>query len=269
MSEGRHFACTWKKEGELYRVWVKGRPALSATGQTFNQADKRLWTVIIDATGDGESIREYDPPEPTSEPAIVDAPLADMSTWFQRLKKLPRRDKSPREPLDTHEKIQAKFAERVGEHFAFLAELGLRGPEFSHKDNRLTGRSYLARFASPSRTLEIDLTPAFEGYANGSTFDIDRVPGGSQFESFMSTMFIGLRHRDLGNLLAEMELRQTLDEVMQTQFPLYAELFRGELRPLLTGAQWHDEYTFYRDASPRQDSSPLKGKKGKGKRRRG
>ena len=265
MSEGQRFACAWEKEGELYRVWVKDRPKLSATGQTFNQADKRLWTVIIDATGDGESIREYDPPEPTTEPAIVDSPLANMSAWLDRLKTLPKRNKSPSEPLDTHEKIRTKFAERVVQHFAFLAELGFRGPELSHKDNRLTGRSYLARFASSRRTIEIDLTPAFEGYANGSTFDIDRVPEGSQFESLMSVMYMGLKHRDLGNLIAELELRQTLDEVMETQFPIYAELFRGELRPILTGEQWHDEYAFYRDTGPAKG----KGKKGKGKRGKG
>ena len=247
MSEGQRFACRWEKDGDLYRVWVTDRPKLSAVGQTFNQADKRLWAVIIDATGDGESVREYDPPEPASEPAIVDSPPADMSAWLERLRKLPTRDRSPKELLDTHEKIQRQFAQRVRKHFAFLAELGLQGPELSHKDNEFTGRSYLARFSSPRRTLDIDLNPAFDEYPNGCTFEIDLVPEAAQFESFMSVMYIGLKHRELGNLLAELELRQTLDEIMETQFPLYADLFRGELRPILTGEQWHDEYAFYRE----------------------
>jgi hypothetical protein len=34
---------------------------------------------------------------------------------------------------------------------------------------------------------------------------------------------------------------------MQLTFPLFADLFRGELRPVLIGEQWHDEYNFYRD----------------------
>jgi hypothetical protein len=64
--EGRIFVCSWKKDGDRYRVWVKNRPKLSAEGDTFQAADEELWSVILRATGDGENTREYDPPQPVA-----------------------------------------------------------------------------------------------------------------------------------------------------------------------------------------------------------
>jgi hypothetical protein len=244
--EGRRFACSWKKQDDVYHVWVKRRPKLAAKAKTFNQADRRLWAVIIDATGDGESIREYDPPAPDSEAALVDVHQADMSAWLARLSKHARA-KSKREPLTTNARAQRRFAQRVEEHFSFLRELGFTGPTLSREDNAQIGLSFRARFGSPKRTLDIDLDRAHAEYSNGTTFSISPVPVVDQLESFMSVMYLELKHRQLSHLLAAFEATHTLDEIMQLAFPLFADLFRGELRPLLTGEQWHDEYNFYRD----------------------
>ena len=76
--EGRVYVCSWKKAGKRFRVWVKSRPKLAAEGDTFVEADEALWSVIIDATGDGENQREYAPPAPVAselkeflKPALV------------------------------------------------------------------------------------------------------------------------------------------------------------------------------------------------------
>jgi hypothetical protein len=63
-SEGRVFVCSWKEENGRFRVWVKRRPKLVAHGATFVEADEELSGVICTATGDGESLHEYDPPPP-------------------------------------------------------------------------------------------------------------------------------------------------------------------------------------------------------------
>lgn len=244
--EGRLFACRWKKEGKGYRVWVKKRPKLSAKGKTFTQADHRLWTVITGTTGDGESIREYDPPEPVPDTEFVEARPIDMSAWIERLQKS-RRQRSKREPLDTNAKIERRFAQRVREHFVFLRDLGLKGPKFSRKYDPTTGMTFRARFASKRRTLDISIDKAYKDHPNGAAFIINPIPVVDQLEWFMSTMYIGLRHNVLGNLLAELEVKHTLDEIMDLQFPLFADLFRSELRPLLTAEQWHSEYEFYRE----------------------
>jgi hypothetical protein len=244
--EGRRFACGWKKQDAVYHVWVNRRPKLAAKAKTFNQADRRLWAAIIDATGDGESIREYDPPAPDSETALLEVRPADMSAWVTRLRKHARA-RSKREPLTTNAQVQRKFAQRVEEHFSFLRGLRFTGPALSREDNPQTGRSFRARFASPKRTLDIDLDRAHAEYANGATFSISPVPVVDQLESFMSVMYFELKHRQLGHRLAEFEATHTLDEIMQLTFPLFADLFRGELRPVLIGEQWHDEYNFYRD----------------------
>jgi hypothetical protein len=65
VTEGRVFVCSWRRVRGRFRVWVKRRPRLAATGRTFAQADEALWGVIAEATGDGENDREYDraPPD--------------------------------------------------------------------------------------------------------------------------------------------------------------------------------------------------------------
>jgi hypothetical protein len=243
--EGQRFACSWKKSGKFYHVWVKRRPKLSAKGKTFQEADRRLWAVIIDATGDGESMREYDPPEPNAAERL-DVQPRDTSVWLAHLRQHTRAE-SKRETLNTNAKIQRTFAQRVEEHFSFLRDLGFREPEFSRESDPLTGTTFRARFASAKRTLDIDVNKAHKEYPNGTSFNIEQMPVVEGFESFMSVMYFPLKHRELAHLLAEFEATHTLDEIMQLAFPLYADFFRGELRPLLTAQEWHDEYRFYRE----------------------
>ena len=243
--EGRRFACGWKREGRLFHVWVKRRPKLTASAPTFNQADHRLWVAIMSATGDGESVREYDPPAPAPGPELIEARRLDPAALVKRLEQSTRRRSKP-DPLDTNKRIERRFAERVSEHFAFLPDLGLEGPTFSRTYRADTGMTFLARFASRKRTLDISIDKAHKKYPGGADFLVKPVPAGDQFEWFMSIMYLALKHTALGNRLAEFALTHTLDEIMETEFPLFADLFRGELRPLLTAEQWHDEYEFYR-----------------------
>ena len=107
--------------------------------------------------------------------------------------------------------------------------------------------TFRARFASAKRTLDIEVSKAHKEYPNGTSFTIEQVPVVKGFESFMSVMYFPLKHKQLAHLLAEFEATRTLDETMQMAFPLYADLFHGELRPLLTAEQWHDEYRFYNE----------------------
>lgn len=62
--EGQVFLCTWQRSGARYRVWVRDRPGLAAEDDVFDDADEALADAICGATGDGESVREYDPPPP-------------------------------------------------------------------------------------------------------------------------------------------------------------------------------------------------------------
>jgi hypothetical protein len=67
VTEGRVFVCSWRRVGGRFRVWVKRRPRLAATGRTFGEADEALWGVIAEATGDGENQREYDRARPDEQ----------------------------------------------------------------------------------------------------------------------------------------------------------------------------------------------------------
>jgi hypothetical protein len=62
--EGRVYVCSWKAIPAGYAVWVKARPAVRAEGATFEKADEALYDPILAAYGDGENVREYDPPPP-------------------------------------------------------------------------------------------------------------------------------------------------------------------------------------------------------------
>jgi hypothetical protein len=64
--EGRVYVCSWSSTDTGFRVWVKRRPKVFAAGETFEIADELLSDAICAATGDGESIHEYDPQRPTS-----------------------------------------------------------------------------------------------------------------------------------------------------------------------------------------------------------
>lgn len=65
--ERQVFLCTWRRSGARYRVWVRDRPKLAAESDLFEAADEALAGVICEATGDGESLREYDPPPPRED----------------------------------------------------------------------------------------------------------------------------------------------------------------------------------------------------------
>ena len=65
--ERQVFLCTWQRAGARYRVWVRERPAIAAEGDLFDVADEALADAITEATGDGENVREYDPPPPWEE----------------------------------------------------------------------------------------------------------------------------------------------------------------------------------------------------------
>jgi hypothetical protein len=77
--EGRVFVCTWQRSGAHYRVWVRDRPTLAAEGDVFDAADEALADAICGATGDGESVREYDPPRPPIEWSGLLCRLAEIS----------------------------------------------------------------------------------------------------------------------------------------------------------------------------------------------
>lgn len=64
MAEGETYACSWKRVPGCYRVWLKADPRIAAEHAEFEEADELLSDLICDATGDGESVHVYDPPEP-------------------------------------------------------------------------------------------------------------------------------------------------------------------------------------------------------------
>lgn len=63
--EGGAYLCTWKKEGKGFRITVKGRPGLEASGATFAGARSRLAERILLELGDGEPVFQYDKPLPS------------------------------------------------------------------------------------------------------------------------------------------------------------------------------------------------------------
>lgn len=68
MTEGNLYPCSWKRVRGRYRVWLTADPTVVAEHANFEAADELLVWLIHDATGDGENIHAYDPPEPRSTP---------------------------------------------------------------------------------------------------------------------------------------------------------------------------------------------------------
>lgn len=64
MREGRHWLCSWRRDNDRYEAWVDSRPAIRATGRTWQQTLEDLSAAVCDATGDGEPQFRFDPPEP-------------------------------------------------------------------------------------------------------------------------------------------------------------------------------------------------------------
>jgi hypothetical protein len=80
VTEGLVYVCRWTLRRGIYRVWVKGKPSISAEASSFEVADERLNEAIAYATGDGENRREYVPP--------IDAEQEDHGPLVVRLKRL-------------------------------------------------------------------------------------------------------------------------------------------------------------------------------------
>jgi hypothetical protein len=64
MSEGDTYSCSWARLSGGYRVWLTADPSIVAEATDFDDADELLGDRICEVTGDGESVRVYDPPEP-------------------------------------------------------------------------------------------------------------------------------------------------------------------------------------------------------------
>jgi hypothetical protein len=64
MAEGRTYLCTWKRTESGFDAWVKARPKLRGSAESFEAADEALYEAILAALGDGENSREYTPPRP-------------------------------------------------------------------------------------------------------------------------------------------------------------------------------------------------------------
>lgn len=62
--EGRVYSCSWSKGDGKFRTWVVSDPRLVAEAASSQAADEQLWSVICEKFGDGENVREYQPPFP-------------------------------------------------------------------------------------------------------------------------------------------------------------------------------------------------------------
>jgi hypothetical protein len=62
--EGRVYNCSWSKGEGKFRTWVVSDPRLVTEAASLQAADKGLWSVICEKFGDGENVREYQPPLP-------------------------------------------------------------------------------------------------------------------------------------------------------------------------------------------------------------
>lgn len=72
MTEGKLYLCSWARIPGGYRVWVKDDPTIAAEDADFEAADELLYERIMDATGDGENVHDYDPPAPTPRAGAID-----------------------------------------------------------------------------------------------------------------------------------------------------------------------------------------------------
>jgi len=62
--EGGTYLCTWKKEGRGFRILVKNQPDLQVVAGSFDEARAKLWELILEQRGDGESAFDFDKPLP-------------------------------------------------------------------------------------------------------------------------------------------------------------------------------------------------------------
>jgi hypothetical protein len=72
--ENQVYLCSWQKKGERFLVWVKRQPSVAAEGESFDEANERLWDAICGTYGDGEAVTEFDPPPPENP----------RTSWYRR-----------------------------------------------------------------------------------------------------------------------------------------------------------------------------------------
>jgi hypothetical protein len=69
--ESNVFICKWKRVGERWHLWVKGKPKLSGEGATLEAAKRELEQMIWNNAGNVDDViptlMEFDPPLPASE----------------------------------------------------------------------------------------------------------------------------------------------------------------------------------------------------------
>jgi hypothetical protein len=65
--EGQVYTCQWKKDVNGFKLWLKGRPAISATDETFQGAEEKMWEMICLDSGDGEAVLSYTQPPPVDD----------------------------------------------------------------------------------------------------------------------------------------------------------------------------------------------------------
>lgn len=68
---GHVFICKWKKTGQQWKVWIKGKPKLFGQGDTLEAAQLELEQAIWNDAENGDdvipTVMEFDPPLPASE----------------------------------------------------------------------------------------------------------------------------------------------------------------------------------------------------------
>jgi len=68
---GNVFICKWKRIGQQWHIWVKGKPKLSGRGETLEAAKLQLEQEIWSNAKNGDDViptlMEFDPPLPASE----------------------------------------------------------------------------------------------------------------------------------------------------------------------------------------------------------
>lgn len=65
------FICKWKRTGNQWRIWVKGKPKLSGQGETLESAqielEQAIWNDAENVDDVIPTVMEFDPPLPASE----------------------------------------------------------------------------------------------------------------------------------------------------------------------------------------------------------
>jgi hypothetical protein len=62
--EGRFWKCSWERGDGTYVIWVVPSPKIRAAGKSWQGALDSICEAIGNASGDGEPVLSFDPPEP-------------------------------------------------------------------------------------------------------------------------------------------------------------------------------------------------------------